>query len=540
MSPASGDPERLRKSTRGAIPDAVRVSPGAYRWREPAIGKNIVIEAIVIRLKDGTLMGRLWQRMWEVPTEYRLIIALFLKGLALIYLAAFVSLTGQIEGLAGSQGILPLVEQQSDLAGRYGLWSVLATPSLFWINSSDTALVIAAWAGSAAAVLLLFGILPRVMLVALYVLYLSLYHAGSIFMNFQWDTLLLETGFLAIFLAVGGARLVIWLMRWLLFRLRFLSGISKLASGDPSWIGLTALNSYFETQPLPHVGAWYAHQLPDWILKSGTGATLFVEIVVPFLFLAPRRYRMIGAGLTIALQLLIIATSNHNFINLLTILLCLFMFDDTALKRVLPAQLAPLGSTLRGQGRLERVLFGLAAAFIVTVSSLQVFYMTCGLTPPVWVQALDKAARSYSISNRYHVFPVMDTERPELITEWSMDGMSWKSLEYAYKPGDPMRAPQFIVPHQPRLDWLLWFVPKGGPPFLYTYQRFVDRLKEGSKPVLALLPDNTFPNGPPKFIRTFVARYRFTDPQTRAKTGRWWSVDPPVPFWLPPILYKPW
>jgi hypothetical protein len=485
-------------------------------------------------------MRWLWQRMWEAPTEYRLVIALFLKGLALIYLAAFASLTGQIEGLAGSQGMLPLVEQQASLAARYGSWNVLAAPSLFWINNSDTALVMSAWAGCLSAMLLLFGILPRVMLIVLYSLYLSLYHAGSVFMNFQWDTLLLEAGFLAIFLAGGSARLVIWFMRWLLFRLRFLSGISKLASGDPSWIGLTALNSYFETQPLPHIGAWYAHHLPGWLLKTGTAATLFIEIVVPFLFLAPRRYRMIGAGLTILLQLLIIATSNHNFINLLTILLCLFLFDDAALKRILPAPITNMGADLRGRGRMESAVFGVAATFILTVSSLQVFFMTSGFMPPVWVQVLDKAAGSISISNRYHVFAIMDIERLELVTEWSQDGRTWMPLEYKYKPGDPMRAPQFIVPHHPRLDWLLWFVPKGGAPFLYTYQRFLERLKQGSKPVLALLPDGTFPHGPPRYIRSFIARYRFADSKTHAQTGRWWVIEARKPLWLPPIPYKPW
>jgi len=478
--------------------------------------------------------------MWEAPTDYRLVIALFLKGLALIYLFAFASLTGQIEGLASSQGILPLVEQQADLAARYGGWSILASPSLFWINGSDAALVVSTWAGCLAAALLFLGILPRIMLIVLYALYLSLYHAGSLFMNFQWDTLLLEAGFLAIFLAGGGARLVIWLMRWLLFRLRFLSGISKLASGDPSWIGLTALNSYFETQPLPHVGAWYAHQLPGWMLTTGTAATLVIEIVVPFLFLAPRRFRMIGAGLTILLQLLIIATSNHNFINLLTILLCLFLFDDAALKRVLPASIARMGAGLHGQRRLERVIFGVAAAFVLTVSSLQVFFMTSGFMPPKWVDDLDRAAGSFSVANRYHVFPIMDTERLELITEWSRDGRTWMPLEYKYKPGDPMRAPRFIVPYQPRLDWLLWFVPKGGAPFLYTYQRFLERLKQGSKPVIALLPAGTFANGPPKYFRSFVARYHFADAKTRAQTGRWWVADPPMPLWLSPIPYKPW
>ena len=134
----------------------------------------------------------------------------------------------------------------------------------------------------------------------------------------------------------------------------------------------------------------------------------------------------------------------------------------------------------------------------------------------------------------------MDIERLELMTEWSQDGRTWMPLDYKYKPGDPMRAPRFIVPYQPRLDWLLWFVPKGGSPFLYTYQRFLERLKEGSKPVLALLPEGTFADGPPKYFRSFIARYRFADSKTHAETGQWWVVGARMPLWLPPIPYKPW
>jgi hypothetical protein len=197
------------------------------------------------------------------------------------------SLAVQITALAGGQGIYPIAEQLSVTAESNGAWRFLAYPSIFWIAASDGALLAAAYGGCVLAVLLFAGWWERPVLVLLYLLYLSLFHAGQIFTNFQWDYLLLEAGFLAIFLR-GGSRVVVWLFRWLLFRLRFLSGISKLLSGDPTWSGLTALSYYFETQPLPHAGAWYAHQLPEWLLRSGSGATLVVEILVPFLMFFPR------------------------------------------------------------------------------------------------------------------------------------------------------------------------------------------------------------------------------------------------------------
>lgn len=489
------------------------------------------------------MQGRL-QSLWEEPEDYRVVTYLFLKGLALIYLAAFLSLAGQIEGLAGSAGILPLVDEQAALAERLGGWRYLAVPSIFWMNASDAVLAWTPWVGALGAVFLLMGVFPRLMLIALYALYLSLYHAGSLFMNFQWESLLLEAGFLSVFLANGGSRLFIWLMRWLLFRLRFLSGISKIISGDPTWSGLTALNTYFETQPLPHAGAWYAHQLPEWVLKAGTAATLGIEILVPFLFLAPRRWRLVGAGLTILMQLAIIATSNHNFFNLLTILLCLFLLDDRALTRLMPRTLFSVlewwvDQPREARGR-EMVVGTAAAGIIVAVSAMQVVLMALRIEPPAALAVIDRVAASYAISNRYHVFPVMDTDRPELITEWSMDGVTWRPLEFLYKPGDPARAPQFIVPHHPRLDWIMWFVPKGGAPFVYTYQRFLERLREGSRPVLALLPEGAFKDGPPKYLRAQVYRYRFTDARTYAETGAWWTRQYLGAMWLPPVPFKPW
>lgn len=473
-----------------------------------------------------------------MPEDYRLVTALFFKGLALIYLAAFFPIALEIEGLAGSQGVLPLIEHQTELRAEFGNWRFVMSPSLFWLNASDWTLIAAARAGIICALLLLLGVWPRLMLIVLYVLYLSLYHAGSLFMNFQWETLLLEAGFLAIFLAGGGSRLVIWLMRWLLFRLRFLSGISKLTSGDPSWAGLAALNTYFETQPLPHAGAYYAHHLPDWVLRAGTAGTLAIEILVPFLFLAPRRYRMTGAALTIVLQLLIIATSNHNFINLLTILLCLFLFDDKALLRFLPEFPAGLGPRLRTPGIFQKAMLTIFAPLILFTSTLQIFWMTTGLTPPNWAVRHERQVMAFALSNRYHIFPVMDTQRLELIVEWSMDAQNWKPVPFKYKPGDPNLAPRFIIPYHPRLDWVLWFVPKNAPPFFYTYQRFLERLLAGSKPVLALLPEGTFKNGPPRYLRAHIAKYRFAAPEIRSRTGKWWEVEYYSPFWPMPFMKR--
>ncbi len=322
-------------------------------------------------------------RNWNDSLElagYQLVAFLFLRLLALIYLAAFASIGVQILGLAGSQGILPFAEQLGYVLEQHGNSAYWLLPNLFWLHAGDGVLQGVAAAGCLFSLLLFFNLLTRLSLIALFVCYLSLFYAGQLFMNFQWDYLLLEAGFLAIFLP-RGSRLVVWLLRWLLFRLRFLSGASKLLSGDPSWDSLTALNYYFETQPLPHWLAWYTQYLPEWLLQFGAGAVLFIEIIVPLMMFMNRPLRFFAAWVTIILQLLIILTSNHNFFNLLTILLCLFLFDDQALRSVLPKVLVRwiLNQQPNRDDKPQAApLVGFLGGIILFVSSLQIWEMFSG------------------------------------------------------------------------------------------------------------------------------------------------------------------
>ena len=464
--------------------------------------------------------------------EYRLTSALFLRLLALIYLAAFVSIGVQIQGLAGEQGILPfgeLLERYAAVSGIERYWHI---PTLFWFGASDTALVAAAMFGSLFAVLLFFNILPRTALIAQFLLYLSLVQAGQLFMNFQWDALLLEAGLLAIFLSPG-SRITIWLFRWLLFRFRFLSGISKLVSQDPAWSSLTAVNYYFEVQPLPNGLAWYANLLPDWLLAIGAGFTLFVEILVPFMMFLPRPYRFVAGWLTIFLQVVILLTSNHNWFNLLTITLCLFLFDDQALRRIVPGRLEtwlmskPLPFTKTGY--LYPLGMAGLAGLILVVSVAQIASLITGQKAGGPVGEVVNRVEAFRIVNRYHVFPTMKTERVELVISGSEDGVHWKEYKFRYKPGDPDKAPEFVIPHQPRLDWLMWFVTLN-PYFLDWFDSFLQRLLENSPPVTGLLAENPLPDRPPRYLRVDAWRYHFTDWQTRKRTGQWWTREYLGPF----------
>ncbi|RME32400.1 MAG: lipase maturation factor family protein [Gammaproteobacteria bacterium] len=445
---------------------------------------------------------------------------IFLRLLALIYLCAFASLAVQIDGLVGPEGILPYGELLEGAWRQEGWKALLLLPGVFWIDASGTVLTATAIAGALCSLAWLLGRFERAAAVLCFALYLSLFHAGQIFLSFQWDTLLLEAGFLAIFLTFGASRLLLLLFEWLLFRFRFMSGVAKLASGDPSWRDLSVLDHYFETQPLPHLGSWYAHHLPHWLHSFGTGFTLFTELVVPFLIFLPRPWRITAALITIFMQLLILATSNHAFVNLLVIVLCLLLLDDRFLRRWLrwlPARPVPVAS-----GPLHGLLLSLSGLLIVVVSISAYVTFVGGPEPPRPLARTILVAQSWGLGNIYHIFPTMQTTRQELVIEGSSDGRNWQPYEFRYKPGDPMRRPAFVVPHHPRLDWLMWFVPTQDPRQQYWFNRFLARLRTGSQPVLGLLEHNPFPDRPPRFLRVTAWDYRFTTPAERARTGAWW------------------
>jgi hypothetical protein len=474
-----------------------------------------------------TMKPQLSRLFTSIP-HLQLTSQIFLRLLGLIYLSAFLSLYLQINGLVGPEGILPLenhLRYAENQLGQPAAWFRL--PSLFWwIGTSAAALEITALLGVGLSLLLVFARWQRSALILLFILYLSLYHAGQIFTNFQWDTLLLETGLLAIFLVGGPSWLLLFLFEWLLFRLRFMSGLFKLVSGDPSWAGFTALNHYFETQPLPHIGAWYAHHLPEWLLKGGVGLTLFSELILPFFIFLPRPFRLTAAGITILIQLLIIATSNHNFINLLTILLCLFLLDDDLIRRILPRSIfAERQSVSTGSRPIHGIAVSITALLILPASLIGLYSNLAPEPGAAPMQSYYNRVRSFGIGNIYHIFPTMQTERQELVIQGSQDGIEWQDYRFHYKPGDTARAPAFVMPHHPRLDWMIWFVPTQQQLQMQWFGLFMQRLHQGSEAVTKLLAVNPFERQPPRYLRVSVYRYRFSSQEYRTKTGIWWQRE---------------
>src|SRR5437016_9379556 len=298
--------------------------------------------------KDGTSrLARISESIERERSACFLARWLWLRLLGLTYLIAFVSLSTQIDGLAGHNGILPAVDYLEAVRERIGPERYWRLPTFCWLDAGDGFLHFQCAAGTVLSLLLIAGFLPVPALVFLWAIYLSLSTVCRDFLSFQWDILLLETGFLAIFLAprrwppgfsreTAPSLTVLWLCRWLLFRLMFMSGAVKLLSGDATWSKLTALTFHYETQPLPTWVGWYAHQLPVWFQKISVAIMFGIELVAPFLILCGRRPRQIACGAFVLLMLLISLTGNYCFFNLLTVALCVLLLDDAFLLRLLP------------------------------------------------------------------------------------------------------------------------------------------------------------------------------------------------------------
>lgn len=464
------------------------------------------------------------------PPTYAVSTWLFLRLLGGIFLVSFLSFGAQIDGLIGTKGILPAGDffQAVHAAGLESQYPSL----LWWSGAGDAALHGWCWAGAASSLLLIAGIAPAANLVFLWAVYLSITLAGQDFYQFQWDILLLEAGFLSIFLApwkwwankaAEPPRLAHFLLLWLLFRLLFESGVVKLSSGDPTWANGTALNFHYFTQPLPTPVAWFAQQLPEWFQQLSVRATLFIELVLPFLLFLPRRLRLLGAGGIAFLQILIAITGNYGIFNLLTLALCLLAVDD-----VLWGRLIVLSPPSPGQSFLPGpVLRPLAAAmFLLSLVPLANTFRQ-PLTALGPLAGVYEALQPSRTINGYGLFAVMTTRRREIIVQGSDDGVHWKTYDFRFKPGPVHRAPPWVAPNMPRLDWQMWFAALAGAERTPWFENFLLRLLEGSPPVVALLGDvPSFAGGHPRYVRALAADYIFS--ADRKITGAWWKAGPPT------------
>jgi predicted DCC family thiol-disulfide oxidoreductase YuxK len=510
-----------------AAPGAAPVSEAVYRFvaaRRP-------------------LFARLTRLLWghsTVPASVAFTARLVLAGLGLCYLLAFASLGGQVRGLIGSNGVMPAAAMLQAARGQLGSARFWLFPSVAWLSASDAALSAYCGLGGLAALGLIFGVAAGPCALLCWALYLSLCAVGSDFMSYQWDVLLLEAGLVACFLApwswtgkrsAAPSRGALWLLRLLLLKLMLQSGLVKLLSGDPSWRDLTALTYHYWTQPLPTPLAWWANRLPLWFQKLSCLVMFAVELAAPLLILLPRRARAAGAAAVCVLMVLIAATGNYGFFNLLTVVLCLACLDDRFFGR---AEKAPAGAAApKARARGVAVL----AAVSLTIGLFETLAIA-GVPPPAPARALIAAVSPLRSFNSYGLFAVMTRERDEIAVEVSADGSDWLEWPFPYKPGDPRRAPPLAAPLMPRLDWQCWFAALGEPGDSPWFANLIFRLLEGSPSVARLMGPSPLAGGRPLYARAVRYKTRFASADVRRSSGAWWTRERAGLF-FPVVSLKP-
>jgi len=489
---------------------------------------------------------------------------LFLRALGLIYFSAFFSLLFQIRGLIGPQGILPAGEYLDDARGL-GAVRFWYAPTLLWFSSSNHAVMAMCWVGLIASVLVVANLWPRAMLVVCFACFISFVSAAQDFSGYQSDGMLLEAGFLALFLAPPGllpgwgarrppARAAILLLLWEWFRIYFESGAVKLESGDPTWRNLTAMYEYYQNGPLPTWIGWYAQHMPLWFHRATAGATLAMELVLVWMALLPGRWRIACFFIVTAWQIGVIATANYTFLNYLVLVLAILLLDDGYLRRFVqerwwdglaasePVAAAPV-SAVGGQGGavaegeeapaadasssarpfawLRVAVTGVALTWIFYATTAQLTWMFWrdAPLPTAPVAALEPLR----IANRYGLFAVMTPHRYEIEFQGSNDGQNWTPYPFQYKPQDVRERPRIYAPYQPRFDWNLWFASLGSWMQNAIVPRTEELLLQNNRDVLALFRGNPFPGAPPKYVRAVLWQYWFSTPEEKRTQGVWWT-----------------
>ncbi|PYK50465.1 MAG: hypothetical protein DME51_05850 [Verrucomicrobia bacterium] len=464
-------------------------------------------------------------------TEFWLTRFCFQRSLGCIYLIAFLIAANQFIPLLGERGLQPVRRFL-----RYV--SFQRAPSLFFLNCSDRFIMATIWGGIALSIFSIFGwsdsfglIVSMLTWAVLWMIYLSLVNVGQTFYGFGWETMLTETGFLAIFLGPSETRppvVVMWLIVWVLFRTMFGAGMIKLRS-DPCWRDLTCLFYHYETQPLPNPLSWYLHHSPPWAHNAGVLFTHFAQLVVPWFYFAPAPICYWAGGLTILFQITLILSGNLSWLNYITIVLCIPCFDDRLLARFIH-----ISHSLPTHMNLPHA---------IAVGVLTVIVLALSWRPARNLfsrrQLMNASFEPLHLVNTYGAFGAVTRERFEVVikgtdAEVPDANAEWREYEFKGKPGDVNRRPCIVSPYHWRLDWQMWFAAMSPPEFHPWIFALVQRLLEGEKRILRLFARNPFPNAPPKFIRADWYRYQFTKPGDHGWWMRTYSGE-----YLPPITLKP-
>jgi lipase maturation factor 1 len=501
---------------------------------------------------------------------------LFLRALGLIYFSAFFSLVFQIRGLIGPAGILPANEYLQAVAHSFSHFGRFwFAPTLLWFSSSSPMLVALCWVGLMASLLLFLNVWPQGMLILCLVCFLSFVSAAEDFSGYQSDGMLLEAGFFALFFAPSGfrprcggarppSRASLFLLQWEWFRIYFESGLAKIASGDPQWRQMTAMDEYYQNEPLPTWVGWYAQHLPHWFHVSTTYATLALELGLVWMLFLPRRLRIVCFFIVTVWQLGIILTANYTFLNYLVLALGFLLLDDRIAQHFLPRRwrklfldrevgkpradtgtnasdsnsrdVAPQASEAshpdQGGARnrweafysplavLKLSLISVLLGWMFYATSVQLLWM---VLPTITLPTAPVAAlEPFRVANRYGLFAVMTRGRYEIEFQGSQDGQIWVAYPFRYKPQDPSRPPGLYAPYQPRFDWNLWFASLGSWREYPIVPSTEERLLSNDPDVIALFAGNPFPHAPPREVRAVLWQYWFTTMAEKRAQGLWW------------------
>ena len=472
---------------------------------------------------------------------------LFLRALGLIYFSAFFSLAFQIRGLIGPNGILPAAPYLEQVAHALGpfmrIWYV---PTVLWFSSSNAMLMFLCWAGMISSLLLVLNLWPRSMLAICFVLFLSFIAAAQDFSSYQSDGMLLEAGFISLFLAPRGLRPGLgrstlapraswFLLLWEWFRIYFESGVVKIQSGDPQWRNFTAMDEYYQNGPLPTWVGWYVQHLPHWFHAGTVYATFALELGFVWMLFLPRRWRIVCFFIATPWQIGVILTANYTFLNYLVLALGIFLLDDRLLSRLIPARWRGIVPSETSTNALvpDSNLVWLKRSWRIvrlSVTSLLLFWifyattaeMLTGLHLPA---APVIALEPFRIANRYGLFAVMTRARYEIEFQGSNDGQNWVAYPFRNKPQALDQAPRIYAPYQPRFDWNLWFASLGSWRDYSIVPNTEVRLLQNDKDVLGLFSGNPFASAPPKQIRAVLWQYWFTTMSEKRKTGLWWRRE---------------
>lgn len=491
---------------------------------------------------------------------------IFLRGLGVIYFSAFYSLLFQIRGLIGPNGLLPAADYLQAVSTSLHSQRFWFAPTLFWLGSTDRALMLICWVGLVASVLLIFNLWPRATLIVCFICFLSFVGAAQEFAGYQSDGMLLEAGFISFFFAPVGlqpglgtsdppSRASRFLLQWEWFRIYFESGVVKIASGDTSWRRFTAMDDYYQNGPLPTWVGWYVQHLPHGFHAFVTGLTLAMELAIVWISFLPRRFRIICFLIVTPFQIAIILTANYAFLNYIVLVLGILLVDDRFVEWIVPqrilslvagkqtaaapSELPPDSWSVRWRKRLQRVRLAIEGICLTTV-----FYASTALLVWMFLPQLPIPAKPvtmlepFRVADRYGLFAVMTHSRYEIEFQGSRDGKTWVAYPFRYKPQDPRKAPGIYAPYQPRFDWNLWFASLGR----WQDFRFVvwaeERLLTNDPDVLQLFAGNPFDGTPPLQVRSEIYQYWFTDMKTKREQGTWWRRDL-LGEYAPPLEREP-